>query len=228
MEALLRWHNPQLGWVSPKEFIPIAEETNLIIPIGVWVLQQACQQNKQWQEIYLEPHRVSVNLSACQFKQKNIVEIIDKVIANTGLNADYLELEITESVLVEDIEQAIIILNKLKSKGISIALDDFGTGYSSLSYLNRLPLDTLKIDRSFITNIVSNSDNAAISKAIIALAQSLELNVTAEGVETKAQLNYLQEQGCNEVQGYYFSKPLPSEDLQDLLLNLDVRESEKK
>lgn len=221
-EALLRWHNPQLGWVSPSEFIPIAEETNLIIPIGVWVLQQACQQNKQWQKTNLGPHRISVNLSACQFKQENLVEIIDTILADTGLSTNYLELEITESILVEDIEQAIITLKKLKNKGISIALDDFGTGYSSLSYLNRLPVDTLKIDRSFITNIVSNPDDAAISKAIVALAKSLELNVIAEGVETKAQLNYLYEQGCHEVQGYYFSEPLPDQDLQDFLVNLRV------
>jgi len=221
VEALLRWHSPQLGWVSPDEFITIAEETNLIIPIGTWILQEACRQNKLWQEANLEPYKVSVNLSACQFKQENLVEIIDTILTNTGLSTDYLELEITESILFEDIEQAILTLTKLRRKGVSIALDDFGTGYSSLSYLNRLPVDTLKIDRSFVTNIVSNSDDAAISKAILALAQSLELNVTAEGVETRAQLKYLHEQGCNEAQGYYFSRPLPGEDLQDLLENLE-------
>ena len=219
VEALLRWNNPELGMVSPNEFIPIAEETNLIIPIGEWVLRNACLQNKQWQEAQLPPLRVSVNLSACQFKQKNLVEAIDRIICETGMDTKYLELEITESILVEDIELAISILWQLKRKGISIALDDFGTGYSSLSYLQKLPINTLKIDRSFVANLASNPDDIAISKAIIALAQSLGLNITAEGVETKAQFEYLQAQGCHEVQGYYFAKPLSDQLLQDFLLN---------
>jgi len=218
MEALLRWNNPELGWVSPNEFIPIAEETNLIMPIGEWVLRNACLQNKAWQETRLSPLRVSVNLSACQFKQKDLLKIIDRIIDETGIDTAYLELEITESILVEDIEKAILILWELKRKGISIALDDFGTGYSSLSYLQKLPINTLKIDRSFVTNLASSPDDIAIAKAIIALAQSLELNITAEGVETKAQFEYLKAQGCNEVQGYYFAKPLPAEVLQDFLL----------
>ena len=218
VEALLRWQNPELGLVSPAEFVPIAEETNLIIPIGEWVLQKACQQNRKWQQEGLAPLRVSVNLSPCQFKQTQLVETIDRILQDTDLAVAYLELEITESLLLKDISKTIAILRQLKQRGISIALDDFGTGYSSLSYLQKLPLDTLKIDRSFVTNIASNADDAAISRAIVALAKSLHLNITAEGVETKAQLDYLQEQGCHEVQGYYFSKPLTSDRLKDFML----------
>ena len=218
VEALLRWQNSELGWVSPAEFIPIAEETNLIIPIGEWILYNACKQNKQWQQEGLPPLRVSVNLSPGQFKQTQLVETIDRVLQDTDLDATHLELEITESLLMKDIAKAIAILKQLKQRGISIALDDFGTGYSSLSYLQKLPLNTLKIDRSFVTNIASNPDDAAISRAIVALAKSLHLNITAEGVENKAQLNYLQEQGCHEVQGYYFSKPLPSDRLKEFML----------
>ncbi|MEM8830572.1 MAG: EAL domain-containing protein [Cyanobacteria bacterium P01_G01_bin.19] len=222
VEALLRWNNPELGWVSPKEFIPIAEETSLIMPIGEWVLRNACLQHKQWQEANLSHLRMSVNLSVCQFKQPNLVETINCILNETGMKANCLELEITESILVEDIERAISILWELKRKGISIALDDFGTGYSSFSYIQKLPIDTLKIDRSFVTNIASNPDDVAIAKAIIALAQSLELKITAEGVETQAQLEYLQNQGCNEVQGYYFAKPLSGKILQDFILNYNA------
>ena len=164
----------------------------------------------------------SINLSACQFKQKDLLKTIDRIISETGVDAAYLELEVTESILVEDIERAISILWELKRKGVSIALDDFGTGYSSLSYLQKLPINTLKIDRSFVTNLASSPDDIAIAKAIIALAQSLELNITAEGVETKEQFEYLKAQGCNEVQGYYFAKPLPVELLQDFLLNYNA------
>lgn len=218
VEALLRWHNPELGFVSPGEFIPIAEETNLIIPIGEWILYHACRQNKQWQQEGLPALRMSVNISTGQFKQTNLLEAIDRVLQDTDLDPAYLELEITESLLFKDIEQAIVLLWQLKSRGISIALDDFGTGYSSFSYLQKLPIHTLKIDRSFVSNIASNPDDAAISKAIVALAQSLQLNITAEGVETKEQLDYLKNQGCHEVQGYYFSKPLPSDRLKDFVI----------
>ena len=219
VEALLRWQNPELGFVSPAEFIPIAEETNLIIPIGKWILHNACLQNKQWQQEGIARLRMSVNLSTCQFKQANLIETVDRTLQDTGLDVAYLELEITESLLVKDIDKAIALLTELKTRGISIALDDFGTGYSSLSYLQKLPINTLKIDRSFVTNIASTPDDAAISKAIVALAQSLKLNITAEGVETREQFNYLQSQGCHEVQGYYFSKPLPAEMIKDFFIN---------
>ena len=218
-EALLRWHSPKLGTVSPAEFIPIAEETNLIASIGEWVLHSACLQNKQWQEEGIAPIRMSVNLSVSQFKQANLMEIIDRTLKDTNLDVAYLELEITESVLMEDIEEAIATLQQLRQKGISIALDDFGTGYSSLSYLQKLPIDTLKIDRSFVIDIASNRSNAAIFQAIVSLAKSLELNITAEGVETEEQLTCLQNQGCDEVQGYYFSKPLSSDRLKDFSTN---------
>ena len=226
VEALLRWYNPDLGLVCPGEFIPIAETTNLIMPIGEWVLRHACWQNKHWQDSGLAPLRVSVNLSPCQFKQVNLLATIDRILQDTDLDQTYLEVEITESLLVDDIDQAIALLWELKRRGISIALDDFGTGYSSLSYLQKLPIDTLKIDRSFVTNIASNPDDAAISKAIVALAQSLELKITAEGVETEEQLNYLQNQGCHEVQGYYISKPLSPQRFQDFLANYYIDRGE--
>ncbi len=219
VEALLRWQNPDLGFVSPAEFIPIAEETNLIVPIGEWVLYNACLQNKLWQDAGLSPIRVSVNLSPCQFKYNNPVEIIDRILHKTQLDTTYLELEITESLLVDDIERAIAILWQLKNRGISIALDDFGTGYSSLSYLQKLPINTLKIDRAFVTNIATNPDDAAISRAIVALAQSLKLNITAEGVENQPQLNYLKNLGCHEVQGYYFGKPRSAANLSNFLFS---------
>ena len=217
VEALLRWDSPELGIVSPAEFIPIAETTNIIAPIGEWVLQTACMQNKQWQELGINPFKISVNLSTRQFKQADLIETVDRILHNTGLDPQYLELEVTESLLVEDFETAISLLSQLKQRGISIALDDFGTGYSSLRYLQRLPIDTLKIDRSFVTDIASNTDNAAIAKAIVALAQSLELNITAEGVETEEQFTFLKNQGCHEVQGYYFSEPLSDKMLIDFL-----------
>lgn len=221
VEALLRWHNQNLGWISPSEFIPIAEKTNLIIPIGKWVLQNACRQHKQWQQKRLPSLRVSVNLSACQFEQQDLLETIDRILDDTQMDVNYLELEITESILVKNIERTVAILWELKRKGISIALDDFGTGYSSLSYLQKLPIDTLKIDRSFVTNLTSNADDIAIVKAIIALAQSLKLNITAEGVETEAQFKYLLDRGCHEVQGYYCAEPLTVELLEDFLIGYE-------
>ena len=223
VEALLRWNSPELGCVSPAEFIPIAEATNMIMTIGEWVLRNACLQSKRWQELGIASLKVSVNLSPCQFKQVDLIETIDRILKDTDLDPSYLELEITESLLVDDFETAIALLSQLKQRGISIALDDFGTGYSSLRYLQRLPIDTLKIDRSFVSNIASHPDDAAISKAIVALAQSLELNITAEGVETAEQLNYLQRQGCHEVQGYYFSKPLAPEMLEIFFANYSLK-----
>ena len=180
VEALLRWQNPELGLVSPVEFIPIAEENGLIVPIGEWVLRSACLQNRTWQQEGLPPLRVSVNLSVSQFKQENLIDMIDLVLEETGLAAAYLELEVTESLLITDVEQAITTLQQLKNRGIALSLDDFGTGYSSLSYLQKFPINTLKIDRSFVTNVSSDVDAAAIARAIIALAHSLQLKITAE------------------------------------------------
>ena len=167
--------------------------------------------------------RVSVNLSICKLKQAGLVETIERMLRDTDLDVAYLELEITESLLAKNMDKAIAILQKLRQRGISIALDDFGTGYSSLSYLQKLPINTLKIDRSFVTNIACSHYDAAIAKAIIALAQSLELNITAEGVETQAQLEYLQDRGCHEVQGYYFAHPLPGGRAKDFLLTYDAQ-----
>ena len=221
MEALIRWRDPQKGLISPVEFIPLAEELGLIIPLGAWVLITACQQNKQWQAAGLPKIRVAVNLSAVQFRQKNLVEFISQVLEDTGLDASFLELEVTESVIMQNAEEATLVLEKLHAKGIHISIDDFGTGYSSLSYLKRFPLDTLKIDRSFVRDISSDPDDAAIVKSVIALAHSLRLGVIAEGVETEEQLAFLSALGCDEYQGYYRSRPVPAEEFAQLLRESD-------
>ncbi|MHB1233971.1 MAG: putative bifunctional diguanylate cyclase/phosphodiesterase [Burkholderiales bacterium] len=216
-EALLRWRHPEMGLVPPTEFIPILEETGMIIPVGDWVLRQASRQNHIWQEMGLPPIRMAVNLSARQFIQKDLAESVLRVLEGAGLLPEYLELEITEDLLIEHNQTNIITLAKLRSHGIHISIDDFGTGYSSLSYLKRLPIDTLKIDQSFVRDIVTDPDNKAIVSAIIAMASSLHLNVLAEGVETDEQLAFLRAQGCNEIQGFSFSHPLVAEDFEQLL-----------
>lgn len=217
MEALVRWKHPELGILSPKQFISIAEETGLIIPLGEWVLKKVCLQIKEWQERDLPEFRVSVNLSAVQFQQKNLVERISSIVKEAGVDPGYIELEITEGVLIDDEESAINILNQLKEIGMHISIDDFGTGYSSLSYLKRFPINTLKIDKSFIRDISTDPDDAAIAEAIIALGHSLRLNVIAEGVETQEQLSFLSPRGCDEVQGFYFSEPLPAPEIISLM-----------
>jgi diguanylate cyclase (GGDEF)-like protein len=217
VEALLRWNSPNHGWVSPAKFIPIAEETGLIISIGEWVLRTACAQNYNWQLAGLPLVKIAVNISSRQFKEQNLVDITAQVLQETNLKAKYLELEITESLIIENIQQAINTMNQLHSMGITLSLDDFGTGYSSLNYLKRLPIDILKIDRSFVRELIVGSDDAAIVKAIISLAHNLQLSVIAEGVETQAQLEYLQKHGCDEIQGYYISRPVPAEALAKLL-----------
>jgi EAL domain-containing protein (putative c-di-GMP-specific phosphodiesterase class I) len=209
-EALLRWNHPERGTLLPDTFIPIAEETGLMIPIGTWILYTACAQNKTWQDAGVDPIRVTVNLSGVQFRQANFIETVDTILKETGLNPAYLEFEITESILMENMEEVIAGLNTLKSMGIHISIDDFGTGYSSLSYLNRFPIDTLKIDQSFVKDIRTINDDLAIIKAIIALAGSLNLKVIAEGVETEEQLAFLHKQGSDMIQGFLFSPPLPA------------------
>ncbi|MBE0621404.1 MAG: EAL domain-containing protein [Burkholderiales bacterium] len=208
MEALVRWMRPESGMVSPAEFIPLAEETGLIEPIGAWVLKAACERNRAWQREGMPAMRVAVNLSARQFVQANLVSDVARVLDETGLAPGSLELEITESMVMDDPERAIRTLRQLKSMGIALAIDDFGTGYSSLGYLKRFPIDNIKIDRSFIKDIPGNSDDATITRTIIDMTHNLRLKVVAEGVETKAQLDFLREQGCDEMQGYYFSRPL--------------------
>ncbi|CAG0932232.1 putative signaling protein [Rhodocyclaceae bacterium] len=209
MEALIRWEHPLLGLVSPGEFIPLAEETGLIIPIGEWVLRTACQQNREWIQQGLPPMRVAVNLSGYQFQQKTLLETIRGILDETGLTADFLELEITESVIMQNPDFAVSVLNQLRDLGVHISIDDFGTGYSSLAHLKRFSVNTLKIDKSFVRDVEIDSADAAIATAIIAMGNSLNLKVIAEGVETEGQLSFLSDNKCDEVQGFLFSTPMP-------------------
>ncbi|WP_293934326.1 EAL domain-containing protein [Iodobacter sp.] len=220
-EALIRWQHPILGQIQPSQFIPFAEESGLILPIGEWVLNEACQQAKKWQEKC--PISVAVNLSALQFRQDNIVEIITEALNRAQLNSKYLELELTESVVVQNLDAAIVYLKRLKQLGVSLAMDDFGTGYSSLSYLKQFPFDTLKIDRSFIQNVITEPNDAMIAIAIINMAHSMRLNVVAEGVETESQLHFLHRQNCDQIQGYYFSKPLTAIDFDHFISEVRQR-----
>ncbi|MFH1879499.1 MAG: EAL domain-containing protein [Bacillota bacterium] len=219
MEALVRWQHPTKGLIPPMQFIPLAEETGLIVPIGEWVLRTACARNKSWQEQGMPPLCISVNLSARQFTYENLLQDVTRVLNETGLDAAFLELEITESMVMHDPEHAIELLNKLKAMGISISIDDFGAGYSSLSYLKRFPIDRVKIDRSFIKGLPLDGDDAAITQAIIAMAHGLKLKVIAEGAETGEQLSFLRAHECDEVQGFYFSKPLPEHEFFLLVQN---------
>ena len=217
VEALIRWNHPENGFISPAEFIPLAEETGLIVPIGEWVLYTACLQNKAWQDAGYTPMRMSVNLSARQFRQTDIDVLVDRVLKETGLDPKYLDLEITENMSMFDVDMTTETLQKLKRLGVNISIDDFGTGYSSLNYLKRFPIDSLKIDQSFVHDIHSDTDDAAIVKAILAMAHSLDLKVVAEGVETERQLSFLKEQKCDQAQGYYFNRPLSPEHLESML-----------
>ena len=217
LEALLRWQHPKLGLVSPAKFIPLAEETGLIVPIGEWVLRSACLQIKSWQEQGYSVPRIAINLSVRQFQHKTLVEDIIRILHETGVSAQYITLEITESMLAQNIDEVEKILNHLNAIGVHISLDDFGTGYSNLIYLNRFPINTLKIDQSFIENIVTDPNGAAITTAIIAMARSLNMGVIAEGLENEAQLDFLRQQGCDCYQGYYFSKPLPVKEISEWL-----------
>ncbi|MBC8062080.1 MAG: EAL domain-containing protein [Clostridiaceae bacterium] len=217
MEALVRWKSPTLGLISPMNFIPIAEETGLIIPIGEFVLRTACRKNKEWQDKGYAHKRVAVNLSAKQFKQKNLMEIIEGILEETKLEPQWLELEITESIAMEDLDYTLIVLKKLIARGICISLDDFGTGFSSLNYLKILPINILKIDKSFVDDIDKCSKEAAIARAIISMAHSMALVIVAEGVEHIAQLEFLKDQGCDKAQGFLFSKPVTEEAFEEIL-----------
>ena len=218
MEALLRWQHPQLGRIAPASFISLAEEMGLIIPIGDWVLRTACAQARAWQLAGHGPLRLAVNLSARQFKQKNLLQAVAQALAETGLAAAQLELELTESMVMHDVEQATAIMRKLKALGVQLSIDDFGTGYSSLAYLRHFPIDVLKIDKTFVSDITHSDDDAAIVRAIISLAHSLRLKVIAEGVETAQQLAFLRQHGCDQMQGYLFSRPLAAPAFEELLL----------
>jgi diguanylate cyclase (GGDEF)-like protein/PAS domain S-box-containing protein len=217
VEALLRWRHPELGIVAPAEFIPLLEETGLIVPVGEWVLHTAYAQNRAWRAAGLEALCMSVNLSARQFLQRDLVETFARVLRDTGLEPRCLEIELTESIIMEHTEESLASLRDLSALGIRLTLDDFGTGYSSLSYLRRFPIDTLKIDRSFVRDITADPDDAAIVQAVIAMAHRLDITVVAEGVETKAQLDFLCANRCDEIQGFYFSRPVPAEEITQLL-----------
>ena len=219
-EALLRWRHPERGAIAPDDFIPIAEETGLIIPLGQWVLGEACRQVKVWSTSPGGAVPVSVNISSHQFHADSFVKDVFDAISGAGIDARYLELEITESVLLQDADNTLVALKKLKDAGIALSIDDFGTGYSSLSYLKRFPIDTLKIDRSFVKDLHQDADDAAICAAILAMSRQLGLNVVAEGVETKEQLEFLRRHGCNHIQGFVCSQPLPAGQFVAMLLEI--------
>lgn len=218
-EALIRWQHPEKGMISPAQFIPLAEETGLIIPIGEWVLDTVCADNKAWLDEGLPIVKLAANLSAQQFKQKNLSTIVLQTLQRHGLEHHFLELEITESVVMDDTEKAIRMLKELNEIGIKMALDDFGTGYSSLSYLKRFPIDKLKIDQSFVRDITTDANDATIALAVIALARGMKMNVIAEGVETAEQLAFLHAHDCDEIQGYLFSRPVPPEAFRQMLVD---------
>lgn len=219
-EALLRWHHPERGTIAPDDFIPIAEETGLIVPLGQWVLNEACRQASIWSESPIGTVPVSINISSHQFRDSGFVGGVLNAVAAAGIKTTDIELEITESVLLQDVDQTLIELNSLKQAGISLSIDDFGTGYSSLSYLKRFPIDTIKIDRSFVKDLHQDTDDAAICAAILAMSQQLGLIVVAEGVETREQLEFLRRHKCDHIQGYICSKPLPASEFFALLLKL--------
>lgn len=218
VEALVRWQHPERGLVLPMEFIPVAEETGLIVPLGEWVLHAACAQIRSWQEAGLPPLRVAVNLSAREFQQGNLIEAVAGVLEETGLAPEFLQLEITEGVSIQDVDFTIKVMGELKEMGVQIAIDDFGTGYSALSYLRRFPIDVVKIDRSFVCDLTIDSTDAEIATTIIVMAHNLGLEVIAEGVETEEQLAFLKQRRCDEMQGYLFSKPVPAEKLEEILV----------
>jgi diguanylate cyclase (GGDEF)-like protein/PAS domain S-box-containing protein len=222
VEALVRWQHPERGMVSPAQFIPVAEETGLIVPLGDWILRTACQQAKAWQDQGLPQMCMAVNLSARQFKDPLFQQRVLEILKETGLDPRYLELEITESILVDGLESVKTTLQAFKRTGIAISLDDFGTGYSSLSYLKQFPIDKLKIDQSFVRDALTDANDASLVRAIIAMAHALGLRTIAEGVETQAQLEFLRAEGCDEIQGYHLAKPLPAQQLPNLILHYNA------
>lgn len=217
LEALLRWIHPERGSINPADFIPLLEENGLIVPVGTWVLRTACAQAKAWQDMGIKPCIVAVNLSSVQFHRQDLCEVVRQILQETGLEAQFLELEITESVIMKDVERAVQTLSELKSLGVKLAVDDFGTGHSSLNYLKRFSADVLKIDRSFINDVSTDIDDAMITRTIIDLAHNLRMRVIAEGVENAVQLAFLRSNNCDEMQGYYYSKALPLDTCTELL-----------
>ncbi|MDH5749623.1 MAG: EAL domain-containing protein, partial [Rhodospirillales bacterium] len=223
VEALLRWKHPKHGMISPTDFIPIAEKSGLIVPLGEWILKTACAENKSWQDAGASPISVAVNLSAVQFRQGDIVTTVAQALKETGLAPQYLELEITESAAMQDASETAVILDRLSELGVILSLDDFGTGYSSLAYLKRFPLSRIKIDRSFVQDIQDDPESAAIVNAVVHLGQSMNMKVTAEGVETKEQADYLSTTGCDEIQGYLYSKPVSADNLLNMIMGKSPR-----
>jgi len=217
VEALLRWTHPDLGVLPPGQFIPLAEEIGLIVPIGRWVLKEACVQNMAWQRRGLRPVSMAVNLSPRQFADDNLLQDIDEALAASGMSPVLLQLEVTESMVMRNVPRAIKVLNAIQSRGIRLAIDDFGTGYSSMSLMKQFPIDTIKIDRSFVRDLPNDTEDQAIAQAIISMGKALGMTIIAEGVETIEQETFLREHACDEMQGFLFSKPLPSEQLADLL-----------
>jgi EAL domain-containing protein (putative c-di-GMP-specific phosphodiesterase class I) len=211
LEALLRWQHPEMGLVPPNDFIGIAESSGLIIPIGEWVLRTACLQARKWQDEGLPPVPVAVNVSAIQLRQQGFCELIRRVLFETGLDSKYLELELTEGLLMTNVDVVFTLIQELRSLGVKLTIDDFGTGYSSLNYLRQFKVNRLKIDRSFVREVHENADDAAITTAIINMAKALNLDVLAEGVENVQQLDFLRAQNCFEIQGFYFSRPMAVE-----------------
>jgi EAL domain-containing protein (putative c-di-GMP-specific phosphodiesterase class I) len=219
METLVRWEHSSMGFIPPNDFIPIAEDTGLIIPLGFWILKKGMQQIVQWYEEGLTPGVLAINLSMMQLQKHRFISTLMKILDETMCKPQWIELEITESQVMKNPEETILTLQKISKLGIKIAIDDFGTGYSSLSYLKRLPIDRLKIDRSFIQEIPENEEDIAIALAIIALAASLNLEVIAEGVETKKQKEFLVENGCSDIQGYLYAKPMSADEMKKMLRN---------
>jgi diguanylate cyclase (GGDEF)-like protein len=217
VEALLRWNHPELGMVPPMQFIPLAEETGLIVPIGRWVLKQACAQNMAWLHQGLRPVSMAVNLSPRQFADENLLHDIDDALMSCGMSSVLLQLEVTESMVMQNVARTIKILNAIQSRGIRLAIDDFGTGYSSMSLMKQFPIDTLKIDRSFVRNLPDDCEDQAIAQAIISMGKALGMTIVAEGVETTEQATFLRNHGCDEMQGFLFSKPVIPENLPGLL-----------
>jgi EAL domain-containing protein (putative c-di-GMP-specific phosphodiesterase class I) len=225
VEALLRWHHPTRGLLLPEKFMSVAEECGQIVPIGRWVLHAACRQAKLWQDACMPPMPIAVNCSAVELRDRSFVAGVREILTATGLEPSNLILELTETVLMQDMESTARVLQSLKEIGVHLALDDFGTGFSSLSHLQRFPIDVLKIDQSFIRNLTADSNDASIVGAVIGMADSLRMRVVAEGVETEQQLIVLEEQCCPEAQGYYFSRPLIAEDLTALLWRAQWRQT---
>jgi EAL domain-containing protein (putative c-di-GMP-specific phosphodiesterase class I) len=221
MEALVRWQHPEMGMVSPGRFIPVAEESELIVSLGSWIMEEACRQTQALIDDGFAVGHVAVNLSPRQFRDQHLIAKVGEILARTGLDPQHLELEITESLAMKDVDAVVAKLKELKSLGLLMAIDDFGTGYSSLSYLRRFPIDRLKIDQSFTREVTSSSDGAAIARAIIQLGHALDLRVIAEGVETESQLHFLRGNDCDEIQGYYFSRPVDAATLRQLLSQRD-------